>query len=311
MRYIIGVDLGGTQLRTALADEEGTLLEEMRVRTEADAGPAAVIDQITASIERVRAKVPADGELLGVGIGSPGPIDPYEGIVFTQPNMTGWTDVPLRALLAERTGLPVELGNDANAAALGEWLFGVGKGLSNLVYITVSTGIGSGVIVDGKLLLGRRGAAAEAGHHIIDMHTKATWEELAAGPGLAAAAASAMLSDSRTLLHTLGTPETITAADVAKAAAEGDPLALSLLDREGELIGIGLVNMLFCYSPEMIVLGGGVVLNNPQLVERASLVIQERAFEVYRSVPIRLAALGDRAGLLGAVALFLHMHEGK
>jgi len=311
MRYIIGVDLGGTQLRAALADEAGALLEEVRVRTEAEAGPAAVIDQIADCIERVRAHLPAGGALIGVGIGSPGPLDPYDGIVFTQPNMTGWTNVPLRDLLAERTGLPVELGNDANAAALGEWLFGAGKGLRNLVYITISTGIGGGVIVDSKLLLGHRGSAAEVGHHFIDATTWASWEDLAAGPGLAAAAAEAMISDPRSLLHGLATPETVTAVEVAQAAAAGDPLAQRLLDREGELIGIGLVNMLFLFSPELILLGGGVIVHNPQLIERARLVIQERAFDVYRDVPVRLAALGDRAGVLGAVALFLHMREGR
>src|SRR5689334_16522846 len=124
MRYIIGVDLGGTQLRAALADEKGTLLDTVRVLTAAEAGPAAVIEQIVECIERVRGGLPADGTLLGVGIGSPGPLDPYQGIVFTQPNMTGWTNVPLRDIVAERTGLLIELGNDANAAALGEWLFG-------------------------------------------------------------------------------------------------------------------------------------------------------------------------------------------
>jgi glucokinase len=310
MRYIIGVDLGGTQLRAALADEAGMLHEEVRVRTEAEAGPAAVIDQIAGCIEQVRARLPAGATLLGVGIGSPGPLDPYTGVVFTQPNMAGWTNVPLRDILAERTGLPIELGNDANAAALGEWLFGAGKGLRNLVYITVSTGIGGGAIVDGKLLLGHRGAAAEVGHHIIDGTTQASWEDLAAGPGLAAAAAEAMVADPRSLLHGMATPETVTAVEVAEAAASGDPLAQRLLDREGELIGIGLVNMLFLFSPQLILLGGGVIVHNPQLIERARLVIEERAFEVYRDVPVRLAALGDRAGLLGAVALFLHMREG-
>ena len=311
MRYIIGVDLGGTQLRTALADEAGTLHDEVRVRTEAEAGPAAVIDQLMASIEHARAALPAGGTLLGVGIGSPGPLDPYEGVVFTQPNMTGWTNVPLRDILTERTGLSIELGNDANAAALGEWRYGAGKGLHNLVYITISTGIGGGVIADGRLLLANRGAAAEVGHHIIDAATCATWEDLAAGPGLAAAAAEAMIADPRSLLHGLASPETVTAAEVAQAAAAGDPLAQRLLDREGELIGIGLVNMLHLFSPQAILLGGGVIVHNPQLIERARLVIQERAFAVYRDVPVRLAALGDRAGLLGAVALFLHMREER
>jgi glucokinase len=311
MRYIIGVDLGGTQLRAALADEAGQLLEEVRVRTDAEAGPAAVIDQIVECIEHVRAALPEDAALLGIGIGSPGPLDPYTGVVFTQPNMAGWTDVPLRDILAERTGLPIELGNDANAAALGEWYFGSGVGLRHLVYITISTGIGSGVIADGQLLVGHQGAAAEAGHHIIDWATGASWEDLAAGPGLAAAAAEAMIADPRSLLHGMATPETVTAVEVAAAAAAGDPLAQRLLDREGELIGIGLVNVLYLYSPELIILGGGVVVHNPQLIERAQLVIEERALDVYRTVPLRRAALGDRAGLLGAVALFLHMREGR
>jgi glucokinase len=226
--------------------------------------------------------------------------------------MTGWTDVPLRDILAEQTGLPIELGNDANAAALGEWLFGAGKGLRHLVYVTVSTGIGGGVIADERLLLGHYGAAAEVGHHIIDAATGASWEDLAAGPGLAAAAAEAMIADPRSLLHGLASPETVTAVEVAQAAAAGDRLAQRLLDREGELIGTGLVNMLHLYSPQLILLGGGVIVHNPQLIDRAQLVIQERALAVYRDVPVRLAALGDRVGVLGAVALFMHMraHQG-
>lgn len=304
MRYIIGVDLGGTQLRAGLADENGLLHSEIRVATEAAAGPDAVIGRVVDCIKHAQAAMPADGELLGVGVGSPGPLDPFEGIVFTQPNMPGWKDVPLRAILEQRTGLPVELGNDANAAALGEWLYGGGKGLRNLVYVTISTGIGGGVIVDGKLVLGRYGAGAEVGHHIIDYDTRASWEDLAAGPGLARAAAEAMIADQRTMLHGMATPETVTAVEVAQAAAVGDPLAMRLLDREGDLIGVGLVNMLYLYSPELILLGGGVVVHNPQLIERAVQVIKEHAFAVYQGVPVRMAELGDRAGLLGAVALF-------
>lgn len=308
MRYIIGVDLGGTQLRAGLADEDGKLLHEIRIATEAADGPEAVISRIVDCIQRVRAELPDDGALLGVGVGSPGPLDPFRGIVFTQPNMPGWHDVPLRDILSQRTGLPIELGNDANAAALGEWYYGGGQGVRNLVYVTISTGVGGGVIVDGHLLLGRFGSAAEVGHHVIDWTTRASWEDLAAGPGLGRAAAAAMADAPDSLLHTLASPATVTAAHVAQAAAQKDPLALRLLDREGELIGIGLLNMLNMYSPELILVGGGVVINNPQLLERAQQVIQERAFEVFRDVPVRLAALGDQAGLLGAVALIRHMH---
>jgi glucokinase len=311
MRYIIGVDLGGTQLRAALADERGTIFDEVRVRSDADEGPEAVIDRIVECVERVRKALPGDGDLAGIGVGAPGPLDPYEGVVLNPPNIPGWDNIPLRAILSARTGLAVELGNDANAAALGEWMFGAGRGRHNLVYVTVSTGIGGGVIADGRLLLGYRGSAAEVGLHIVDAATRAFWEELASGTGLARAAADAMIDEPQSLLHGLASPETVTAVEVARAAAAGDALARRLMDREGELIGVGLVNMLHLFAPELILLGGGVVVHNPWLIERARRAIRERAHSIYHDVPVELAALGDRVGLLGAVALFLHMREGR
>jgi glucokinase len=311
MRYIIGVDLGGTQLRAALADEQGRLLDELRVRTLVDEGPAAVIDRIVACIERVRAALPVDGALVGVGVGAPGPLDPYEGVMLDPPTLPGWDALPLRAILAERTGLLVELGNDANAAALGEWLYGAGRGCRNLAYVTVSTGIGGGIVADGRLLLGYRGAAAEIGNQIIDAGSRAFWEEMASGTGLAHAAADAMIEDPASLLHGIATPENVTAADVARASDAGDTLAHDLMEREGDLIGIGLVNLLHMYAPELILVGGSVVLHNPWLLDRARTVIRERAFALYHGVPVELASLADRAGLLGAVALFLHMREGR
>lgn len=310
MRYILGVDLGGTQLRAGLAAESGALHREVRVQTNVRDGPEAIIDRMVEVINAARAQAPADADIVGVGIGAPGPLDPFRGLVLEPPNLPGWRNVPLRAVVEQRVGLPVELGNDANAAALGEWFFGGGRGVQNLVYVTISTGIGGGVIADGRLLLGRFGTAAEVGMQIVEADTRAFWEDLASGPGLARAAADAMIADPRSLLHGLASAETITAVEVAQAAAAGDPLAQRLLDREGELIGVGLVNLLHLYSPEVVLLGGGVVVNNPFLIGRAVQVIQERALEVYRDVPVRLATLGDRAGLLGAVALFLHMREG-
>jgi glucokinase len=311
MRYIIGVDLGGTQLRAALADERGTLLDEVRMPSGVAEGSAAVVDRIVTCVERVRAALPAGGELIGIGVGAPGPLDPFTGVVLAPPNLPGWARVPLRDLVAERTGLPVELGNDANAAALGEWMFGAGQGRRNLVYITVSTGIGGGVISDGRLLLGYLGSAAEVGLQIVDYTTLAFWEELASGTGLARAAADAMPDEPGSLLHGLASPETVTGADVARAAAAGDPLAQRLMDREGELLGVGLVNVLHMFAPELILMGGSVIVHNPWLIERAQRVIRERAYNIYLDVPIEQAALGDRVGVLGAVALFLHMREGR
>lgn len=312
MRHIIGVDLGGTNLRAAMVRaEDGVILAEHRVRTEAEAGPDVVIGQILAVIGLARAALPANGELVGIGIGSPGPLDPFAGVVIYMPNLVGWTNIPLRQILESQTGLPVELGNDANAAAVGEWIYGAGRGLHNLVYVTVSTGIGGGVIADGKLVLGRKGSATEVGHHIMDWATRESWEDLAAGPGLARAAARAMAADAGTLLHTMTTVDHVSSTHVALAAAQGDTVAQHLMQREGELIGVGLVNMLFLYSPDLIVVGGGVAMNNPTLLDTARTVIQRDAFEVYRAVPVQLASLGDQVGILGAVALYQHMREGR
>ncbi|HNP74184.1 MAG TPA: ROK family protein [Kouleothrix sp.] len=311
MRYIIGVDLGGTQLRAALADEQGQLYDEVRVRTAADEGSAAVIDQIVDCVVQVRAALPAGGALIGIGVGAPGPLDPFEGVVLDPPNIPGWNNVPLRAILAERCALPVELGNDANAAALGEWMFGAGRGRRNLVYLTVSTGIGGGVIADGRLLLGYRGSAAEVGLHIVDAASGSYWEELASGTALGRAAAEGMPAEPASLLHGLASPESVTAAEVSRAAAAGDALALQLMQREGQLLGAGLVNMLHLFAPEQIVIGGSVVIHNPYLIDWAREVVRARGHAIYQSVPIGLAALGDRAGILGAVALFLHMREGR
>lgn len=303
--YIIGVDLGGTQLRAALADANGTIHTEVRIPTLASEGPEAVIDRTVGVIERVRAAAPADSRVLGVGVGAPGPLDPELGVVFTLPNLPGWSNVPLRTILSERVGLRVALGNDANVAALGEWRFGGGKGRRNVVYITISTGIGAGVIEQNRLVLGYKGAAAELGHMLIS--SEGTWEELASGTALARAAARAMRDDPHTALHRVATPASVSAANVARTAAQGDALARQLMERESELIGVGLVNTLHLFSPEVILLGGSVITSNPWLLQRASEIVHERTIaQIYRDVPIGVAQLGDQVGVLGAVALYLY-----
>jgi glucokinase len=312
MDYVIGVDLGGTQLRAILADPTGTVYTEVRVPTEAHRGPSAVIERIIECIVKVQAALPADGTLLGVGIGTPGPLDPDTGVVFTSPNMPGWHRVPLRDILIERTGLLVELGNDANVAALGEWRFGGGAGHRHFVYITVSTGIGGGVVVDGQLLLGRLGAGAELGHIIINYAERKSWEELASGTGVAAAAALAMQENPTSQLHDLATPATVTAAHVALAASRNDPTAQALMQQEAMLLGIGFVSVLHLFSPERIMVGGSVITSNSYLLEGARQVVQERAIaDVYREVPIEVATLGDQVGVLGAVALLLYQREQR
>jgi glucokinase len=226
--------------------------------------------------------------------------------------MPGWYDIQLRDALAEPTGLPVVIDNDANVAALGEWRFGAGVGTRHMVYITVSTGIGGGVIVDGRLLLGRLGAAAELGSIILDADRGLTWEELASGTALGAAAAKAMPDHPASLLHAMATAPSVTAAHVARAAGGGDALAQSLMDREAQLLGMGFASILHIFSPELLLVGGSVALENPDLLARAREIAYGRALvDLYRDVPIITPSLGERAGVLGAAALILAAREGR
>jgi glucokinase len=307
MEYCIGVDLGGTQLRAALTDVHGTIYEQVRVPTQAAEGSQAVIGRMIECIDRVRAKVGPNDTILGIGIGSPGPLNPETGVILTMPNLPGWEQVPLRDIVTERTGLFSEIGNDANAAALGEWVFGGGQGYRNFIYLTISTGIGSGVIEQGRLVLGYQGAAAELGHMILQPEGRMSWEDLASGTALGRAAAKAMPTHADSLLHSLATPENVTAAHVAQAAAQGDALATQLMERESELLGLGLVSTMHLFSPEKVLLGGSVITSNPWLLDHARQVVKERAIaQVYREVPIEVAQLGDQVGVLGAVALLLY-----
>jgi glucokinase len=312
MRYVIGVDLGATQLRAGLVGADGALLAHERTRTLLQGGPGAVIAQILGLIGRMRAAVPGGGALLGVGVGATGPLDPETGVVYAPPSLPGWYDLPLRDALAGPTGLPVALDNDANLAALGEWRFGAAVGLQHLVYLTISTGIGGGVISDGRLLRGRRGAAAELGQIILDADRGLGWEDLASGTALAAAAAAAMPANPGSMLHSLASPARLSAAHVARAAAAGDALAVALMDREAMLLGMGFASILHIFSPELLLVGGSVILENPGLLAQARALAYKRALvDLYREVPILPASLGDRAGVLGAAALAFLAAEGR
>jgi len=311
MQYVIGVDLGGTQLRAALVTSEGTILSQERVPSLVAEGPAAVTARIATLAARAAAQIPAGGELLGIGLGAPGPLDPVAGVVMAPPNLPGWQDVPLRAMVAAATGLHVELGNDADAAALGEHRFGGGRGYRHIVYITVSTGIGGGVIVDGRLLPSRLGVGGELGFLIIDAERGLAWEELASGTALGQAAADAMPAHPDSALHRLATPETVGAAHVAQAAAGGDPLAGALMEREARYLGMGFASILHVFSPEIILVGGSVATANPALLARARAIAYARTIApLYHDVPIALATLGDSAGVLGAAALLFAARAG-
>ncbi|GAC1561620.1 MAG: ROK family protein [Herpetosiphon sp.] len=308
MRQFIGVDLGGTQVRAARVDDAGVIHCHRAVAT-SNQGPAVVIDQIERVVNEVRGDVPWQ-TIEGVGVGSPGPVDGRSGIVFQAPNLPAWFDVPLKQILRERLPVHVEVGNDANSACLGEWLFGSGKGTTDFVYVTISTGIGGGAIADGKLLLGRGGLAVEVGHMTIAMGqapcgcgNNGCWEALASGTALARRAAQALSQTPTSLLNRLATPSNITAEAVGQGAAMGDPLALSLMNDEGVLLGVGIVNLLHLYSPSRVTLGGGLINSASFFWHSMIETIDRLAMNPYKKVPIALATLGPNVGVLGAAAL--------
>lgn len=315
-KLILGVDLGGTKIATALATAQGEILARGRRPTPAQAGPDVVIKSICATIGKIlSAKKLESSQLLGIGIAAAGIIDSDKGKVISSPNLPGWHEVPLRDAVEQRFGIPVYLGNDATLAALGEWRFGLKKGIANLIYITVSTGIGGGIIADGKLYTGVCGVAGEIGHMTIDINGPkcncgniGCWETLASGTALAREAVKQIREGAKTSIIELvnGDISKIDAKVVDLAAKQGDELAKELISRLGYYLGVGLVNLVNIFNPELILIGGGVAKTGDLLLQPAIKVVKERAFSTpANAVKIKPALLGDDSGLLGAAAFVL------
>jgi glucokinase len=304
-KLALGIDLGGTQLRVALVDAAGRIVRRAAAATDL-AGPQAVLRQIRHLHGELGA---ADVDVIGIGVSAPGPLDSETGTIIAIPTLPGWDDFPLAATLAEAFGLPVVVENDGIAAANGEWRFGAARGLSHFVYVTVSTGIGGGVVVDGRLLHGRRGLAGHVGHMIVEpggplcsCGARGCFEALASGSALTLAAREVAAAQPDSRLGRLA-PDAITGRDVVDAARQGDPLALSLLAREADWLGLGFASLAHLYSPEMIVMGGGVSQAFDLLQDGIAASFRASAMPPFRAVKIAPADLGDNAGLAGAAAL--------
>ena len=308
-RHIVAVDVGGTRFRVALATLAGELSRRESYATRAAEGRDAVISRIIKATEKAISSVPKE-TVLAVGFAAPGPLNPRTGVVFTPPNLPGWKDVPLKAILEEALGLPVYLGNDANLAALGEHRFGAGRGLDHLVYLTVSTGIGSGIIAGGSLLLGQDGLAGEAGHMTIaagppcQCGNAGCLEVLASGLAIARQAEERIASGEATSIPRFSQGE-ITAEAVTAAAEAGDRLAREVLHRAATYLGIGVLNLVHIFNPQAVIIGGGVSRAGDLLFEPVRRIVAERAMPNFRKVQILPASLGDDVGLYGAVALVL------
>jgi glucokinase len=321
--YVIGIDLGGTKILTARFDLQGRVLAQAREQTRAVEGPAAVIERMAGTVAAVMQGADPAG-LVGLGVGSPGPIYPATGVVDGPPNLPGWDRVPLRDILHDRLRaqlgreIRVEAGNDANVAALGEFRFGVGRqfpGVRYLVYITVSTGIGGGVIADGRIADGAQGIAAELGHMTVDMNgplckcgNVGCIEAIAAGPALARQGAALVAAGRAPLLTRLAgsDPDAVTTALVATAAQEGDPDAIALLEYTGRALGFAVVNVLHLFNPQIVAIGGGVAKMGALLFDPLLATVQTHGMAAFRQdLRIVPATLGDLVGVLGAAALVL------
>ena len=307
----LAFDLGGTELRGALVERGGEVVARVSAPTLAGAGSEAVIGQIIALADRLLAEHP-QARVTGIGMCAPGPLDPKAGIVIGPPTLAGWHNVPLIDILSRQFGLPVRLENDANAAALGEWRFGAGRGTESLVFVTVSTGIGGGVIADGHIYHGRRGLAAEIGHMTITGEGErcfcgnvGCFEAVASGTALGRQATRLTVPGDGSLLRRLAKDGDVSARHVVEAARAGDAAAHRLIETEAKWLGIGFTNLLHLYSPDLIVMGGGLSNGFDLLAPGIRTTIDQRAMAAYRDVPVVRAELGDRAGLVGAASLIL------
>jgi glucokinase len=319
-RYVIGVDLGGTNIVVGVMPEDGSREIAMRSQpTRADLGSEVVVDRIVQMIEDAitvtRAETGASrSDFLGVGVGAPGPFDRQRGVVVVAPNL-GWRNLPLRDLISDRVGLPAALDNDANCATLGEWWTGAAKGARNVVGITIGTGIGGGLILDGRLYHGSSDVAGEIGHTTIDSNGRrckcgnyGCLEAYTSGPAIAERAREALEIGQASLLPELvqGRLDRITAQTVYEASERGDQVARDVVRDTAKFLGAGIANLLNIFNPDVVVVAGGVTQAGEALFEPLNAEVRRRAFrpavDACRIVP---GSLPGTAGVVGAVATFL------
>jgi len=305
MDTYIAVDIGGTQLRAGVYPAGETKpIATRRIPTQGkDQQPVDRVLDLIASVW------PAQHEVKGIGMAAPGPTNSRLGIIYRAPNIPGWENLPLVNIAHDRFRVPVRLGNDANLAALGEWAYGSARGFSHVLYITVSTGIGGGIIDNGRLVEGVNGLAGEIGHITVQADGplcgcghRGHLESYASGTAIARYVGEQLALGVPSSLSDIPNPS---ARDVSLAAENGDPLAKTALARAGTYLGHGIADFLHVFNPAIIVLGGGVARSGSLLIEPMRLAITERiiAPEYMHGLTIVQGALGDDGGLLGALAL--------
>lgn len=313
---IVGVDVGGTKVAAGLVDSQGQIVANLRKPMNAAADAAAGLDSVTGAIDALFAANPnARGAIRGIGICAPGPLDPRTGVVVNPPNLKCWRNFPLGAEISQRYGVPVKVDNDGNAAALAEYLWGAGRGYKTVFYTCIGTGIGAGIVFDGRIYHGRTGAAVEAGHVSIDYKgpvcgcgKRGCIEILAAGPAIARRA-RAKLSEQplresglRELVH--GNIDVVTSEMVGEASVAGDSVAREVLLETVELLAVWLGNTVDFLEPDVMIIGGGVAaMLRPFFAGFPERVAAHCVNSRSREIPLLAAHYGADSGIAGGAAL--------
>lgn len=318
--FAIGLDLGGTKIAAGVVAPDGRVVASTVRPTPGAQGVAAVVAALAEAARQVAGEAGlAPAQVAGVGLACPGPVDGPAGVVTLAPNL-GWRDVPVARLLSEALPWPCALVNDADAAALGEAVFGAGRGADPLFFLTVSTGIGGGIVLHGELMTGAHGAAGEFGHQVIDPDgprcgcgRHGCLEAFASGTATARRAAALLRQGRPSLLRELagGDPERVTARLVGEAAEAGDALAGEVIAETARYLGIGVANLVAAFDPERVVIGGGLANLGERLFEPVRQVVRREVLPpAGERVEIVPASLGKFSGVTGAACLVWAGRQG-
>jgi glucokinase len=310
---VLGLDVGGTKLAAGVVTGDGRVLSRRVIPSHADEGPMPMIERLVELGHAVVGDSAVPWAAIdAIGIACGGPLDPRAGIILSPPNLPGWDHIPLAKLVSAALGRPTAVENDATAGALAEWWFGAGRSraIDDLVYLTISTGIGGGLVIDGEIYRGATGNAGELGHLTVDRHGRACkcgrrgcLEAYASGTNIAARAREALATGERSSLATLSA---ITAVDVATHAAAGDALASRIWDETMDILGSAVANIIDVFDPDLVVLGGGVTRAGDQLLLPVREIGRRLAYgPAAGNAEVVLAGLGERHDVVsaGVVAL--------
>lgn len=311
-QVFVGIDLGGTTVKGALVAGTGEILQEIRIETEQYSSDR-LLEQVVETIQTLRSDDRAGGRTAAVGIGIPGLVNRKSKRIEVMPNLPPLSDIDIITELSSQSGLPVFIDNDANAAAYAELQTGAARGRRDVFFVTLGTGIGSGLIIDGKIYRGATGFAGEFGHMTIDPEgiecgcgNIGCLETIASGPNIVRRTRERLYRDRTSSLSRLAIPRDreLTAEDIARAASEGDEMAQVMMERTGMFLGIAIAAVVNLLNVEMVVMGGGVMEAGDLILKPTIKETRRRAFPPsFNSCEIVIAKLGPSAGVIGAALL--------